>query len=293
MPRNDDAAVEWALRTSVGATATILSRHALGGGDISRVERLVTNVGTFILKAHHHPPAGFFDAEANGLRALRESCATLQVPTVVAHGSEAPAFLILEDLGNGQRTRDFDEILGRGLAELHRRGAPQHGFDADNFCGLTPQVNTWSSNWIDFYAERRLGYQIARAAAAGLLSTSDRRQAEALIARLNGLLLDPAEGPALVHGDLWSGNVHVAADGAPALLDPAAYFGNREAEFGMTTLFGGFSRRVYGAYEESFPLAPGWRERNPLYQLYHLLNHLNLFGSGYHGQVMAIVRRYL
>jgi fructosamine-3-kinase len=107
------------------------------------------------------------------------------------------------------------------------------------------------------------------------------------------VLVEPPQGPALVHGDQWSGNLHTAADGSPALIDPAAYYAHREAEFGMMTLFGGFSPRVYAAYDEALPLAAGWRERNPLYQLYHLMNHLNLVGAGYHGQVMGIVKRYV
>ena len=114
-----------------------------------------------------------------------------------------------------------------------------------------------------------------------------------MIGRLDQYISEPAGGPSLHHGDLWSGNVHIAASGEPALIDPSAYFGHREAEWGMMTLFGSFSSRVSDAYHEAYPLEPGWRERNPLYQLYHLMNHLNLFGVGYHSQVMAIVRRYV
>lgn len=290
---SDWATIERALGAALGATLSISSRRALGGGDISRVERLGTSAGTYILKTHDQAPSRFFRAEADGLRALRGRTKALGVPAVIACGEDAPAFLILEDLADAPRARDFDEMLGRGLAELHQTRAQRYGFDEDNFCGLTPQSNAWSSGWVEFYATCRLGNQIERAAAAGLLSPSDRRQADALVARLDRLLVEPAEGPALVHGDLWSGNVHTTVDGGPALIDPAAYFGSREVEFGMMTLFGGFSPRVYGAYEESFPLESGWRERNPLYRLYHLLNHLNLFGGNYHNQVMAIVRRYL
>jgi fructosamine-3-kinase len=289
----DRAAIARVLSAALGAAVAIASRRALAGGDINRVERLETSAGPFILKTRDDAPAGFFRAEADGLRALRAGTTMLRVPSVVACGDEPLAFLILEDLGDGSRTRDFDETLGRGLAELHQTRAPRFGFDADNFCGLTPQPNAWSSGWVDFYAEHRLGYQTDRAANAGLLSPSDRHHADALVARLDRLLVEPAEGPALVHGDLWSGNQHTTAEGTPALIDPAAYFASREAEFGMTTLFGDWSPRAYGAYAESFPLAPDWRDRTPLYQLYHLLNHLNLFGGGYHGQVMAIINRYV
>lgn len=288
------AAIEQAICDARGVAVTITSRRALTGGDINRVERLETSAGTFVLKMHAHAPRGFFRAEADGLRALRASATLLRIPDVIALGTgTSSAFLILEDLGDGPRAHDFEAVLGHGIAALHETRAPQYGFDHDGFCGLTTQPNAWASGWVEFYATRRLGYQIARAAGAGLLSTADRHHADALLDRISDFLIEPDEGPALVHGDLWSGNVHATTGGTPALIDPAAYFGHREAEFGMTTLFGGFSSRFYDAYTARYPLASGWRERNPLYQLYHLLNHLNLFGGQYHAQVMTIVRRYL
>ena len=129
--------------------------------------------------------------------------------------------------------------------------------------------------------------------AAGLLGASERRDVERLLSRLPQLLGGSSEPPALIHGDLWSGNLIADEAGSPALIDPAAYYGHREAELGMMTLFGGFGGRVYEAYDQAFPLEPGWRARNPIYQLYHLMNHLNLFGGSYRGQVMSIVRRHL
>jgi fructosamine-3-kinase len=299
------AEVESALSIALGRPTRIERRVSLAGGDISEVERLET-VGSrqtgsretrsqmrFVLKSDRHGTPGLFPAEAAGLAALAQSGTSLRIPRVVALRSERPAFLVLEDLGTCSRRAGFEEAVGRGLAELHRSTADRFGFDTDTFCGTTPQPNAWMEDWRTFYGRARLGHQLGLAAQAGLLSNGDRMQVERLIGRLDRLLTDPAEGPALIHGDLWSGNLHVCADGEPALIDPAVYYAHREAELGMMTLFGGFSARTFAAYDEALPLDPGWRERNPIYQLYHLLNHLNLFGSGYHGQVMAVVRRYV
>jgi fructosamine-3-kinase len=200
--------------------------------------------------------------------------------------------IVLEDLGTAQPGNTFDEAFGRGLAELHRQSARQFGFERETFCGTTRQPNAWTGRWVDFYAESRLRHQLDLATRANLLSSGEAARVQQVIDRLDTIIDEPLDGPALVHGDLWSGNLHVAAGGVPALIDPSASFSHREAEFGMMRLFGGFSPRVYAAYGEAFALEPGWQERNPLYQLYHLLNHLNLFGGEYRGQVMAIVNPY-
>jgi fructosamine-3-kinase len=284
------ARVESALERALGRPVRIDRRVPLGGGDVSQVERLHTTQGPFVLKTDRYRLPGVFSAEAEGLSALRASGTSLRVPAVIACSDEEPAFLVLEDLGQGRAQPDDDERFGRGLAELHRATAERFGFARDNFCGATPQPNPWTSRWIDFYAHARLAPQLERASRTGLLSSGERERIERLIAHLDSWLTEPAEGPALIHGDLWSGNRHVAADGRPAVIDPAVCYAHREAELGMMTLFGGCSSRVFAAYEEAFPLEPGWQDRNPLYQLYHLMNHLNLFGRGYHGQVMAIVK---
>jgi fructosamine-3-kinase len=282
---------EAALGRALGRSVHVHDRTPLGGGSISRTDRLDTDAGAFVLKTTREAPPGLFRSEAAGLAALR-AATSLTVPRVVVYEEEPPSFLILDHVPAGRRRPDFDERLGRGLAELHRASASRFGFDGDNFCGRTPQPNGWTSHWVDFYARRRLGHQMELAASAGLLSGEDARRVERLIVRLDAWIAEPAEGPALVHGDLWSGNVLVDAAGHPALIDPAVSYGHREAEFGIMTLFGGFPPRVFDAYAETYALEPGWRERNGLYQLYHLMNHLNLFGEGYHRQVMAAVERY-
>ncbi|HEX5214176.1 MAG TPA: fructosamine kinase family protein [Vicinamibacterales bacterium] len=261
----------------------------LGGGSINVVERVDTASGTVIRKSRRDAPPGFFRAEADGLRALAASGTPLIVPAVIDCSGDGDAFLLIEDLGEGARAHDFDARLGAGLAALHRATASRFGFDHDNFCGLTPQPNTWTDRWIDFYRDQRLGHQQSRAMHRDLLSSAELARLDRLRARLGDWIDEPATGPSLIHGDLWSGNVHVTGDGAPALIDPAVSYSHREAELGMMTLFGGFSPRVFDAYADAWPLEPGWRERLPIYELYHLLNHLNLFGGGYRGQVMAVV----
>ena len=200
---------------------------------------------------------------------------------------------MLEYLPTGSRQADFDARLGRGLATLHRSTADAFGFDHDNFCGATPQPNGWMPRWVDFYRERRLGHQLDLAVRGPGVSKRDRRAFETLLDRLDDLLGPATEPPALIHGDLWGGNLHVAADGAPGILDPAAYYGHREAELGMMVLFGGFSRAVFRGYDEAWPLAPGWEDRIELYTLYHVMNHYNLFGGGYGAQAFQMVRKWV
>jgi fructosamine-3-kinase len=230
-----------------------------------------------------------FEAEARGLELLAGAGCGLVVPRVIDWSDEPSAdFLLIEHLETAPRGPGFDEALGRGLAALHRETADAFGFDLDGYCGLTPQPNPWTPDWPTFYAEHRLGHQLSLARSRGLGERVAGVVAR-VIARVPALV---APGPpSLIHGDLWSGNVLSTAEG-PALIDPAAYFGHREAELGMMKLFGGFSDRVYAAYDEAWPLEPGWRDRLDLYALYHALNHYNLFGGGYASQAHDLARRY-
>jgi fructosamine-3-kinase len=180
--------------------------------------------------------------------------------------------------------------LGKGLARLHLATAEQFGFDHDNYIGLTPQSNGWTRDGHEFFGRQRLGYQGDLAVRRNLLSSGERARLERLIDRLPELT--PSQPASLIHGDLWGGNLIAGPGGEPALIDPAAHYGWAEADLAMTALFGGFDPAVYAAYQDCRPLAPGWRERFEIYNLYHLLNHLNLFGGGYHAGVMAVLRRY-
>lgn len=255
----------------------------VSGGDINDAYRLRTRGGRLLfLKTHPDAAPSMFPAEAAGLRWLAEA-GGLRVPEVVAVSREDagdPPFLLLEWLEPGRRLPDFDVRLGRGLAELHRFGAAGFGLDHDGFIGTLPQGNRPTRDWPTFYAERRLLPQLERARRRGLVDGRLGRRLEALAAALPALV-GPAEPPARLHGDLWGGNLHVDPEGAPCLIDPAPYGGHREIDLAMMRLFGGFGRGVFDAYGEAHPLAAGHEERVPLYQLYPLLVHVNLFGGGY------------
>jgi protein-ribulosamine 3-kinase len=235
-----------------------------------------------------------FPAEARGLAWLAEP-GVVRVPRVLAVAPEnaaGPPFLALELIAPGPRVRDFDERLGRGLAALHRPGGGPEatfGLDHDNFIGSLPQDNHAVATWPEFYRARRLEPLVRAAIDAALLDAADRRAFDDVFRRLPELA-GPAEAPARLHGDLWGGNLLVDETGAPCLVDPAVYRGHREIDLAMMRLFGGFGPRVFSAYAEAFPLAPGADERVPLYQLYPLLVHVNLFGGGYAGQVRAALR---
>lgn len=259
----------------------------VGGGCINNGARLATASGhTFFLKTNSSAPPDMFAREAEGLEALRVPDGP-RVPRPYLWGRD---FLLLEDLAPASRRPDFWETLGRQLAALHRHTNPRFGFAHDNYIGSTPQPNPWTEDGYAFFAEHRLLFQARLAHRRGLLSQEDVRRVERLAARLPDLV--PPQPASLLHGDLWSGNVIPDEHGQPALIDPATHYGWAEAELGMTQLFGGFPEAFYRAYEEVRPLTPGWRERFPIYNLYHLLNHLNLFGESYYGSVRQVLRRY-
>lgn len=184
------------------------------------------------------------------------------------------------------------EVLGHQLAALHRQPRPYFGWHRDNAIGSTPQLNGRHDDWIEFWRERRLGFQLDLAGRNGHCG-SLQRQGEQLRARLAGLFEGYRPTPALLHGDLWSGNAASIADGQPVIFDPAVYYGDREADLAMTELFGGFPERFYAAYREALPLEAGYASRRTLYNLYHALNHLNLFGSGYRAQAEGMIAQLL
>ena len=275
------------VREELGATlgGVVSQVRALSGGDISRAFAVTLADGreVFVKTNRRAPPggpsggpSGMFTAEGWGLRWLAEAGA-LRVPAVIAVHER---FLVLELVRVGERSRSFHEDLGRGLAALHRAAAPGFGLAHDNFIGSLPQSNRPAPRWSEFYARERIEPQLRRATEAGRVTPGQQRAMGRLLDRLD-TLVGPDEPPARLHGDLWSGNLLCTEDGAPCLIDPAVYGGHREVDLAMMRLFGGFSARTFGAYEESFKLADGHAERVSLYQLYPLLVHLNLFGSSY------------
>lgn len=272
----------------------VCTHSAVSGGDINEAYELRLADGQSVfLKTHARAPATMFAAEAQGLEFLREA-RVLRIPRVLSYSlpSDERAFLLLEFLRAAKPRRGFDEHLGRGLADLHRFGAPGFGFQESNFIGRLVQRNQLCATWAEFYREERLEPQLRAAEAAGRASLSLGRAFDRLFSKMPELVGAP-EPPARLHGDLWSGNLHVDEHGEPCLIDPAVYGGHREMDLAMMRLFGGFSERVFAAYAEVYPLSDGAAERVQLCQLYPLLVHLNLFGGSYLGRVERALAAYV
>lgn len=275
---------DWAQQAGYGA---IDHHQRLSGGCINESYRLFCSTGaTLFVKFHHNPPADFFSREAAGLVALGATH-TVSVPRVLKVDRH---FLLLQDLQPVAPNSHYWQTLGVQLARLHKIPQQQFGFATDNYCGTTPQRNPLMADGHQFFAQYRLQFQADRAVKNQLLESAIRKRVDRLCDKLEALI--PVQPASLIHGDLWSGNVHISPEGEPVLIDPACYYGWAEAELAMTQLFGGFPPAFYAAYEQENPLQPGWRERLPIYNLYHLLNHLNLFGSGYLGQVVSTLAKY-
>lgn len=288
LPGNVLSAVEGSLEERLGRRTHVTGSSPVGGGCISPTARLETDTGDrFFLKwGGADLPDELLAAEARGLEALAAAGA-VRVPAVLGVGAPpGPAWLLLEWLEPGAGSADSWRRLGRELAQLHGTGASRFGADAPNYIGPLPQENTPTDEWDVFWRDRRLEPQLRRAESSGLLGGADRQRFDALYERLPQSLAPAAEdGPSLLHGDLWSGNVHMLSDGTPAIIDPSVYHGHREVDLAMAELFGGFGGGFRAVYEEAWPLAPGYAPvRRAIYQLYYLLVHVNLFGAGYVGR---------
>jgi len=248
-----------------------------------------TDYGDFFVKLNRASGLNMLEAEAKGLQLIAKT-KTLRVPRPVKTGVfNNQAYLIMEHLQLTSHTRSSQEALGRQLAQMHFcTGPKKFGLDHDNTIGLTPQINTWTDSWIDFYRTYRLGYQLEQIDKkyddVELLKVS-----ESYLDRLPSFLEELEILPSLLHGDLWGGNAASLAEGTPVVYDPACYYGHHEADLSMTNMFGGFSPHFYGAYHELIPKASGFEQRNALYQLYHYLNHYLLFGSSYSASCLAIL----
>jgi fructosamine-3-kinase len=252
--------------------------HSVGGGCINETYRIEDGEHGFFVKLNGPAKIAMFEAEATGLEEIART-RTVRVPTPICSGVEdRQSFLVLEYIALGGRG-DWG-AFGKQLAQLHRTSSRQFGWTRDNTIGSTPQINTQTADWIEFWRERRLGYQFELAERNGYKGTLQKK-GERLMTSLEVLFRDYRPQPSLLHGDLWGGNAAFDDLGNPVIFDPAVYYGDREADLAMTELFGSFGPRFYEAYNEEWPLDSGYRVRKDLYNLYHILNHLNLFGGGY------------
>lgn len=279
-----------ALGKAIGLTLQSNPAAAVHGGSINTSYRWDTNTGPIFVKVappHRRP---MFEAEAAGLDELRRADA-VRVPRALGIATtESAVALALEWIDLGRASRATETALGEQLAVQHRVTANAFGWHRDNTIGSTPQANGWCDEWVTFFRERRLRPQLDLARTNGFEGLLQKR-GEELLSRLDRLLPSPREPPSLLHGDLWGGNWGADPQGAPVIFDPAVYFGDRIADIAMTRLFGGFGASFYAAYEAAWPLPADAESRIELYNLYHILNHLNLFGGGYLGQAVSTMER--
>ncbi len=278
-----------AIRDATLCPFYIARTTPVSGGSINQSYRLDGHDGSsYFVKLNDAPHHAAFIAEAVGLAAIAATD-TLRVPTLLDHGTaDQHCFLVLEhlDLHSSGDTK----TLGARLAAMHRHTAPQFGFSQDNLVGTTAQPNTWTVDWITFWREQRLGFQLELAAMNGY-SGEMRQLGERLLDELPAFFEGYTPQPSLLHGDLWSGNHAYLADGTPTVFDPAVYYGDRECDIAMTELFGGFPTTFYDAYRAAWPLHHGYEKRRDLYNLYHVLNHANLFGGSYIRQSVQMMHR--
>jgi protein-ribulosamine 3-kinase len=277
-----------------GGQEEIVSTRNCSGGCIHRAQLVELSNGTrFFVKSS--PGAGdMFAQEAFGLAAIAAS-KSLRTPRLIAAGmlDEQEACLVLEAIEPSQPCPQFWQIFGSQLADMHRQSTAQSfGWSSDNYLGSSIQRNAAHQDWVEFFAECRLGYQVRLARNYSVGSRELFKLVDRLISRLDQALGTCDDPPSLLHGDLWSGNYMVDPTGAPVVFDPAVYYGQREADLAMPLLFGGFSPDFWDAYEEAWPLSAGWQQRVEIYKLYHLLNHLNLFGAGYLDSCLEIARKF-
>lgn len=272
------AAVGAKLGETLGRKLALRSAQAAGGGCIHSAYRAGDGRRSWFVKVNTARHSDMFAAEADGLAALAQG--PVRVPQVICAGcADGQSFLVLEWLSLAPGAPRAYAMLGEQLARMHAISAAQFGWHRDNYIGATPQSNTTDASWPRFFGQARLAPQLALAARNGYAGI--HAKGESLLQSLPRLLGGHAPQPSLLHGDLWGGNAGFLDDGSPVIFDPAAYYGDRETDLAMSELFGGFSDDFYAAYRAHAPLDPGYRVRKTLYQLYHVINHANLFGGAY------------
>lgn len=270
--------------------ANILSINPVGGGCIadSFVLKDITGKKYFLKDYGNKSP--IHQAEAHGLNEI-ENSNTIRVPKVILATED---FLLLEFVDSANKTKDFFADFGNKFAGMHKFSGVSFGFFENNFIGSNPQINLPNYiNWIDFYVENRLLLQLKLAENNGYASKELKKYFDQFLRIIPSILPNVDEKPSLLHGDLWGGNYITDENGEVCLIDPAVYYGDREADLAMTKLFGGFNSEFYNAYNETYPLRSGYLEREDIYKLYHVMNHLNLFGGNYYHQTISILKKYI
>ena len=289
--------MDWDTISTQIASATGLAfksvfAHPVSGGDINAAFRLQGDQKAYFVKLNSADRAAMFAAEFEGLQALAGTQTVRVAKPVVCGQTDEHSFLVLEYLEFGRFDQASQRLLGRQLALMHSQPQPHFGWHRDNTIGSTVQLNKAGADWPAFWREQRLGFQLKLAAGHGY---GGRLQAdgERLCSDMAVFFEDYSPQASLLHGDLWAGNAAADKQGRPIIFDPACYYGDREADLAMTELFGGFSRDFYAAYQAHWPLDHGYHLRKTFYNLYHVLNHLNLFGGGYLRQAESMMARLL
>ena len=285
-------AIQTAISEATGETFVLDKQHHVGGGDINTAMKISGSGREYFLKLNTAARLEMFTAEAEGLRDLAAAKA-IRVPLPICTGvSGSQAYIVMEFLPLGGHSRGAMAQLGEQLAQMHHYTADQFGWYRTNTIGSTPQINTQREDWVEFWREHRLGYQLGLAKKRGI-SSQALKQGEQLLDQLEDFFTGYQPVASILHGDLWSGNYGIAASGEPVIFDPATYFGDREADVAMTELFGGFGSEFYAAYNATWRLDAGYQTRKTFYNLYHVLNHFNLFGGGYGAQAAGMIGRLL
>ncbi len=294
MPNDLHSSVADLIAQTTGQEVVVLSTRPTSGGCINQTEILTLTDGrSFFVKSNATTP-DLFESESIGLAAIAQTN-TIRVPQTIGHGTTESGigFLVLEQIETGTTGSNFYEDFGRSLAEMHRIGcAEKFGFDSNNHIGQTQQINRQHVDWFEFWTVNRIEFQLDLASKKGFASKELIAGCERVNRTLERLIGSSSEPPSLIHGDLWSGNFMVSSSGQPILIDPAVYYACRESEFGISTLFGGFDPQFYDAYNEQWPMKDGWQDRVAIYKLYHLLNHVNLFGSSYLTGCLQIIKKF-
>lgn len=284
--------IENAITQSLGEPFNLESKSSVGGGCINSAFRISSGTQEFFVKLNSDDQLDMFIAEAEGLQEMANAKA-IHVPEPVCYGTaDGQAFIVMEALYLGGGASGAMQRLGEQLAAMHQCTKDQFGWHRDNTIGSTPQPNNWSSDWLDFWREQRLGFQLKL---AGRNGAGNRLldKGEKLKANLEVFFDGYQPVASLLHGDLWSGNYSIMSNGEPVIFDPAVYYGDREADIAMTELFGGFGSEFYAAYNNAWPLDDGYKIRKTFYNLYHIINHFNLFGGGYASQAEGMMDRLL